>query len=49
MVKIATNEAKNVGDRGNIIQAMIPMIATNSTKPITPHSTSCWIYQLSGM
>jgi hypothetical protein len=49
IVRTATNEANKVGERGNIVQAMVAMMAQKRTNPMIPHSTSCWIYQLSGM
>ena len=49
MLRTAINAAKKAGAMGKIIQAIIPIIAQNNTNPITHHSTSCCIYQLSGI
>lgn len=41
MVRTATNEAKRVGESGNMSQAMVPMMAQKRTNAMIPHSTSC--------
>lgn len=49
IVRTAIKAVKSAGESGNIIQAIIPIITQKRTKATIPHSTNCWIYQLSGM